>query len=121
MGLELKAFNRLWTDPDRSRNLNVSGDDSRDTDGDGVAVFRVREFALSAIEGDLEAARTVPFRTEKNAGDAPLEGAAVPGVAVAPGVLAESFSRALILDEMPDPRLTFFARGFAGCWLIRFR
>jgi hypothetical protein len=98
--------------------LRVSGDDSGDAVGDGV--FRLKELALSAIEGDLEP-RTLPFLTEKKAGDDPGGGAVVPGVAIAPGARLESFSKAFILCEIPDPRLTFFAIGLAGCWLMRFR
>lgn len=114
----LKALSRFWIDPERSRNFDVSGDDSRDTEGEGLGVFRVRELARSAMEGDLEAARTLPLRTEKNAGEAPV-GAVVPGEV--PGALADSFSRALMRWEIPDPRLTFFARGFADSELIRFK
>ena len=103
-------------DPDRSRILKVSGEDSREAEGEGL--FRFREFALSAIDGDLEP-RTLPFRTAKNEGDAPGVGP-VEGVGIA-GPDPCNFSSAFILWEIPDPRLIFFAIGVVGRWLIRFR
>ena len=94
-GLDVNALRRSWIDPDLSRTLKVSGEESRDTEGEGV--FRVNESALSAMEGDLEAARTLPLRTEKNAGDVPGGGPVVPGAGVVPGLRLDSFSSALIL------------------------
>ncbi len=109
IGLDLNASTRLCIEPDLSRILKVSGEDSRDTDGE---VSRVNELARSAMDGDLEAPRTLPFLTEKNAVDAPDVGPVVLGVVFAP---APSFSNALILWEIPDPRLAFFASGLAAC------
>ena len=105
---DVKASNRLLTDSDLSRGLMVSGDDSGEFEGE----FLVNEFARSAMDGDLP--RTVPLRTEKKAGDEPGGGPVVP-VGVAPGARLCSFSRALILCEIPDPRLTFLANGLLGC------
>ena len=109
-------FRRFWIDPDLSRILKVSGEESRDAEGEGPFLFR--EFALSAIDGDLEP-RTLPFRTAKNAADAAGVGP-VEGVGIA-GPEPCNFSSAFILCEIPDPRLIFFAIGVDGCWLIRFR
>lgn len=111
----MNASSRFCIEPDLSRILEVSGDESRDTEGEGG--FRVRELALSAIDGDLEGARTLAFLTEKNAGDAPGAGPVVP----AGGVELDNFSKALILCDIPDPRLTVLAIGFADSWLIRLR
>ena len=94
-GLDVNALRRSWIDPDLSRTLKVSGEESRDMEGEGV--FRVNESALSAMEGDLEAPRTLPLRTEKNAGDVPGGGPVVPGAEVVPGPRLDSFSSALIL------------------------
>ena len=105
---EVKASSLFLTEPDLSRGLMVSGDDSGEFDGE----FLVNEFALSAIDGDLP--RTLPFRTEKKAGDDPGGGPVVP-VGVAAGAKLCNFSSALILCEMPEPRLTFLARGLLGC------
>jgi hypothetical protein len=90
--LDLKASTRLCIEPDLSLILDVSGEDSRDIEGDVSP--RVSESARSAIEGDLDAPRTLPFLTEKNAVDAPGFGPVVLGVVFAP---APSFSNALIL------------------------
>jgi hypothetical protein len=102
------------TDPDLSLSFEVSGDD----EGDGVC--RVNESARSATDGDLEELRVLAFRTEKKAVEAPEFGAIVP-TGVAFGAELESFSRALILCDIPDPRLTFLGTGLGACWLMRFR
>ncbi len=107
---DLNASSRFCIDPDRSRIFKVSGEESRDTEGEGV--FRVKESALSAIDGDLEGVRTLPLRTEKNDVDAG-GGAVDPEAGVAAGVELDSFSKALILWDMPEPRLTFLAIGLA--------
>ena len=112
-GVDLKASTRDWIEPDLSRNFSVSGEDSREIDGE--ASPRVNEFARSAIEGDLEGPRTLPFLTEKKAVEAPGVDPVVLGGVAAP---APSFSKALILCEMPDPKLAFFASGRADCLLI---
>jgi hypothetical protein len=91
IGLAENASTRLLIELDLSRSLNASGDESGDSLGDGL--LRFNEFALSAIDGDLDA-RTL-FRTEKNAGEE--EGAVVPGVSVAPGAKLDNFSKAFIL------------------------
>lgn len=85
----LKRLVRLCSDSERSRSLKASGDDSRDIEGEGV--FRVRDSARSAIEGDF---RPPAFRTEKKEGD---ETGGPVGVPVAAGAALESFSNALIL------------------------
>jgi hypothetical protein len=93
-GLELNVCSRLCTEPDLSRNFNVSGEDSREIAGETSCV---RELARSAMDGDLDGARTLPFLTEKNAVDAPVVGpVAVGGVLEA----APSCSKALILSEI---------------------
>lgn len=79
-------------EPDLSRSLRVSGEDSREIDGE--ASPRVKELALSAIDGDLEGPRILPFLTEKNEVEAPGVGPVVLGGVLAP---APSFSNALIL------------------------
>lgn len=104
--VDLNASSRFFIEPERSRILEVSGEDSRETEGEGG--FRVSELALSAIDGDLEGARTLPFLTEKKAGDDPGVGPVVP----AGGLELDNFSKALILCEIPDPRLTVLAIGF---------
>lgn len=73
-------------------------------------LFRVSELALSIMEGAFEL-RTLPFRTEKKVEEVPEE---VEG-GVSAGAALESFSSALILCEMPDPRLTFFTMGLLAC------
>lgn len=110
VGVDLKASSRFCNelDLDLSRIFDVSGDESPEMEGE--VWFRVRELARSAMDGDLEGARTLPFRTEKNAGDAPGVGPVVP----AGGVELDSFSKALILCDIPDPRLTDLAMGFDG-------
>lgn len=80
----------------------------------------MNEFVRSATDGDFDVLRALVLRTEKNAVDATEFGAVVP-VAVAFGVKLESFSKALILCEIPDPRLTFFGIGLGACWLMRFK
>lgn len=87
--------------------------------GDGV--LRLIELARSAIEGDLDSPRVLLLPTAKNAGEGRgvLEGALAALFPVGP--LLESFSNALILCEIPEPRLTFFAIGRDGCWLMRLR
>ena len=88
---ELNASLRLWIDPDRSRSLRASGDDSRDIDGEGV--FRVRDSALSIMDGDFDP-RLPGFRTEKNEVEDPGAGPVPPDGRLG---LPDSFSRALIL------------------------
>jgi hypothetical protein len=75
--------------------------------------------ARSAIDGDLDGLRILDFLTEKNAVEARELGAVLGGVA--PGARLENFSRALILCEIPDPRLTFLGVGLACCWAMRSR
>jgi hypothetical protein len=89
-GLPLNVFNRFCIEPDLSRGLRVSGEDSRDKFGDGL--LRFKELALSAIDGDLES-RTLPGLTAKNAGDAI---GAVAGAPVVLGEALENFSSAFI-------------------------
>lgn len=116
--LDLNALTRLWNDGDLSRILKVSGVDSRDADADGDGVFPVSELARSAIEGDLVEPRTLFFLpTEKNA---ELAGVGL-AFAVGSGDKVENFSSALILCEIPEPRLTFLAVGLLGSELIRFK
>jgi hypothetical protein len=112
-GLDLNASTRDWTEPDLSRILRVSGEDSREIDGE--ASPRVRELALSAMDGDLEGARTLAFLTEKKEVDAVGVGPMVLGGVLAP---APSFSNAFIRWEIPEPRLTFFASGWVDCLFI---
>lgn len=103
--VDLNASSRFCNELDRI--LEVSGDDSRDMDAEDG--FRVSELARSAIEGDL--ARPLPFlATEKKAADTPDVGPVVP----AGGDELDNFSKALILCEIPDPRLTVLAMGLAG-------
>lgn len=91
IGLDLNASILFFIDSALSRNLRVSGEDSRDPNGE---VSWVRELARSAIDGDLEAGRALPFRTEKNPVDTPGVGPVVLGVVFVP---APSFSNAFIL------------------------
>lgn len=97
------------------RALTVSGDESRESVGEGV--FRVSELVLSAIDGVLDGGPRTLFalRTEKKVGDAfdrvpPAAG----GEAALPAEL-ETLSRALIRCEMLEPTWGFFARGSACC------
>ena len=110
---ELNASLLLWMDPDRSLNLRASGDDSGETVGD--VFFRVKDSLLSTMEGDFEPARLCDCPTEKNAGETPGEGPAVPGGADELEAVLESFSRALILWEIPEPRFTFLTTGNVVC------
>ena len=92
---ELNASLLLWIDPERSRNLRASGDDSRDTDGD--VFFLVNDSLLSTMEGDFEPALLRGFPTEMNDGEAPREGPVVPGGGDGLAAELDSFSRAFIL------------------------
>ena len=91
---ELNTSLLLWIDPDRSRNLRASGDDSRDTVGD--VFFLVNDSLLSAMDGDFEPALLRGFPA-KNAGEAPAEGPVVPGGGDGLAAELDSFSRAFIL------------------------
>jgi hypothetical protein len=94
MGLELGALRRPCTDPDLSLDFEFGGEYSNEAEGDGV--FRVSDDALSATDGGLlELVRTLPFRTEKNAGAGTEGGPA--GGGVWPGALLDNFSSAFIL------------------------
>ena len=112
VGLDLNVSTLLWIEPDLSRILETSGDDSREAEGGGV--FRLIEFARSATEGELLDSRTLPLRMEKNDVAEPEVVTAALGV-VAAGLALDNFSKALIRCEMPDPRLTFFATGLDSC------
>ena len=79
---------------DLPRSLKASGEEFGEFEGDGVVLFK--EFARSAIDGDLEP-RTLPFLTEKKAGEGPGVGPVDVEVGVAPGATLDSFSSALIL------------------------
>lgn len=118
VGLDVNASTLLLIEPDRSRALLTSGDESREIEG-GV-VFRLRELALSATEGDEFSRTLLAFRIEKN--DAVMPGVATAaGGGVAPGAVLDSFSKALILCDIPEPRLTFLATGLDSCWFILLR
>jgi len=114
----LNTSSLLLIDGDLSLNFRFSGDPSRD--GGAGEIVLVNEFARSITDGDLEVPRIDPLPTEKKAVDF---GAVVVvlWLAVASTEALESFSRALILCDIPEPRLTFLATGLACCWLIRFR
>jgi hypothetical protein len=73
--------------------------------------FLVSDSLLSTIEGDFEPARLRDFPTAKNAGEEPGVGPVVPRGGAGPEDELESFSRAFILCEMPDPRFTFLTTG----------
>lgn len=119
VGEELKASCLFLIEYERSRFLYCSGEESRDIDGDGDCL--VRELALSAIDGDLEPPALCDFRTAKKVGVVPTAGPALCGATGVPVVL-DSFSKALILCEIPDPTFTFLMTGDDdGCWLMRLR
>lgn len=118
-GLLSKVLTRFLIDLDLSRSVNASGEDSRDASvkSPGEGVFLFKEFVRSAMDGEVP--RPLLFRTEKKAGAAPGGGPVV-GAAAAPGVVV-AFSKAFILWEIPEPRLTFLITGLSASWLILFK
>jgi hypothetical protein len=118
LGLDLKTSKRLFTDPDLSRIREISGEPSLEAVGDGV--FRLKELARSTTDAteELDASLMLALRTEKNDVDV------APGVVTDPGggdPVLDSFSKALILWEIPDPTLTFLTTGLSCCWFILFK
>jgi len=77
--------------------------------------FLVNDSLLSTMEGDFEPARLRGCPTEKNAGETPGEGPVVPRGGDGLAAELESFSRAFILWEIPEPRFTFLTTGKVVC------